>query len=343
MSVDIGQRIRQYRLLKSMTQEQLAQRLNLTPQAVSKWENGATMPDIQLLPELSVLLGVSIDALFSMTDDARFDRIESMLEDVRFLPEGEFTQAERWLRERREDSDARPRATLLLAGLYNKRAQEYHELASPLAREALRLNPECKDAHNAIFDAEGGVYQDWNCANHHRLIDHYKGVVEARPDDRRNYYWLLDLLIADRRTGEARDYLARLRRVADTYHCELYQGQIHLAECDLEAALDCFRRMRERDPENWLVWAAYADEMARLCRYDEALENYERAMPLRPKPRFVDCEESVAQIHEIRGERAGAARMHRRIVQILGEDWGVTEGEAVDAHLREIARLEGRA
>ena len=130
--------------------------------------------------------------------------------------------------------------------------------------------------------------------------------------------------------------------MADTYHCELYQGQIHLAECDLEAALDCFRRMRERDPENWLVWAAYADEMARLCRYDEALENYERAMPLRPKPRFVDCEESVAQIHEIRGERAGAARMHRRIVQILGEDWGVTEGEAVDAHLREIARLEGR-
>ena len=64
-------------------------------------------------------------------------------------------------------------------------------------------------------------------------------------------------------------------------------------------------------------------------------------MPLRARPRFVDCEESIAQIHEILGERAAAADMHRRIIGLLGEDWGVTEGEAVDAHLREIARLEG--
>ena len=43
--------------------------------------------------------------------------------------------------------------TLLLAELYNKRAAEYHELASPLARRALQLLPGRKAAHNAIFDA----------------------------------------------------------------------------------------------------------------------------------------------------------------------------------------------
>ena len=59
MKTDIGARIRSLRLQKSMTQEQLAQKLNLTPQAVSKWENGVGMPDIQLLPELSTLLGVT--------------------------------------------------------------------------------------------------------------------------------------------------------------------------------------------------------------------------------------------------------------------------------------------
>ena len=152
MQCDIGANIRRLRLARSMTQEQLAQRLNLTAQAVSKWENGVGMPDIQLLPELSVLLGTTIDGLFSMTDETRYARVEGMLEDVRFLPDDEFEQIRRWLKERRDVAGERPRATLLLAQLYNKRAEEYRELAAPLAREALRLNPEQKDAHNAVFD-----------------------------------------------------------------------------------------------------------------------------------------------------------------------------------------------
>ena len=36
----------------------------MTPQAVSKWENGASMPDISLLPKLAKIFGVSIDELF---------------------------------------------------------------------------------------------------------------------------------------------------------------------------------------------------------------------------------------------------------------------------------------
>ena len=339
---EIGANIRRLRLARSMTQEQLAQKLNLTPQAVSKWESGVGMPDIQLLPELSVLLGATIDELFSMTDEARFDRIETMLLDVRFLPEDEFRQTERWLKEKRQDEAARPRATLLLAQLYNKRADEYHDMASPLAREALRLNPEEKEAHNAVFGAEKGVFSDWYFTNHHKLIDFYKGVVAAHPGDRRNYYWLLDLLIADRRLDEAREALAKLRGVADTYHCDLYEGQIRQAACDPEGALECFRRMTEREPENWLVWASYADEMARQGLWDEALAAQEKAMPLRKKPRFVDCEESVAQLYEIKGDYAAAIRAHERIMDIMREDWGFTEGEGVDIHRREIRRLRGR-
>ena len=340
MKTDIGARIRSLRLQKSMTQEQLAQKLNLTPQAVSKWENGVGMPDIQLLPELSVLLGVTIDGLFSMTDDARFDRIKNMLEDVRFLPEAEFTQAERWLKEQREDKAARPRATLMLAQLYNKRADEYHELASPLAREALELNPEEKEAHNALFNAEKGVFQDWYWTNHHRLIDFYKAFVDAHPDDWRGYMWLIDLLIADGRTEEARACVQRMRKARDSWRCEMYLGQICRAEGDLPGAMAWFERMTEREPENWLVWADYADELAKLGRFREALENQLKAMPLRESPRYVDPEESAAQLYEILGDRESAARMRRRIMEIMREDWNVTEGEAVDVHRREIARLE---
>lgn len=63
--MNFGKKIRELRLQKTVTQEQLAAHLNLSPQAVSKWENGLTLPDIQLLPELSVYFGVTIDELSS--------------------------------------------------------------------------------------------------------------------------------------------------------------------------------------------------------------------------------------------------------------------------------------
>lgn len=61
----IGNRIAQYRKEKQMTQEELAQHLGVSPQAVSKWENDQTCPDISLLPQLAKLLGVTTDELLS--------------------------------------------------------------------------------------------------------------------------------------------------------------------------------------------------------------------------------------------------------------------------------------
>ena len=90
MNIDIGSKIKTLRLSKSMTQEQLAKALHVSAQAVSKWENGSSLPDIQLLPALSVTLGTSIDSLFSLTDESRFARIDNMLWDKRFLTQQEF-------------------------------------------------------------------------------------------------------------------------------------------------------------------------------------------------------------------------------------------------------------
>lgn len=60
----LGENIRALRLRKRLTQEQVAQKLGVTYQAVSKWENGTNTPDIALLPEIAAFFGVTIDALF---------------------------------------------------------------------------------------------------------------------------------------------------------------------------------------------------------------------------------------------------------------------------------------
>jgi two-component system chemotaxis response regulator CheY len=59
----IGEMIRQYRERKGITQKTLAEELSVTPQAVSRWENGISLPDIEVLPKLAHLLHISIDGL----------------------------------------------------------------------------------------------------------------------------------------------------------------------------------------------------------------------------------------------------------------------------------------
>ena len=61
----LGKRIANLRKSKNLKQDDLAQKLNVSPQAVSKWENDQTCPDISLLPELAKTLGVSVDTLLS--------------------------------------------------------------------------------------------------------------------------------------------------------------------------------------------------------------------------------------------------------------------------------------
>lgn len=340
-TLDFGGRIKTLRLSKSMTQEQLAQRLRVSPQAVSKWENGVTLPDIQLLPELSILLGTSIDALFSMTDDKRMERIENMLWDQRFLSREEFEAEERFLKDKCLEPDAQARATLLLAELYCKRAREYRELVSPLAGKALELLPDYeKAAHTALFEAEGGVFPDWNAVNHHRTIAFYQDFITRHPGQRRAYLWLLDLLIDDGRCPEAWKYLEKMNRLGESYHSDLYLGMILEKEGKPEKAAACWERMTQKDPDNWQSWFARADRMARRCAYAEAVALYEKALELSPRPRFTDPVNAIAQLYEIQGQYEKAIEFYQKEIEIVREDWNETQGEAIDEPLRNIARLK---
>lgn len=77
MNETIGNRIAKYRKQKGMTQEELASKLGVSSQAVSKWENDASCPDISLLPQLCRILGISADELLSgKTDEVKLVPVE---------------------------------------------------------------------------------------------------------------------------------------------------------------------------------------------------------------------------------------------------------------------------
>lgn len=64
-SATLGERIAEGRKRCGYTQETFAELLDVTPQAVSKWENDVSCPDIQLLPKISQILGVTVDELLT--------------------------------------------------------------------------------------------------------------------------------------------------------------------------------------------------------------------------------------------------------------------------------------
>lgn len=63
MEQTLGKRIMQHRKRQGLTQDQLAERLGVTAQAVSKWENDLSCPDINMLPRLAELFGTTTDQL----------------------------------------------------------------------------------------------------------------------------------------------------------------------------------------------------------------------------------------------------------------------------------------
>lgn len=77
---NIGGQIAYHRKLNAMTQEELAKHLNVSSQAVSKWEQKITSPDIMLLPELAKIFNISIDELFGIKVDTEpvFNLIENV-------------------------------------------------------------------------------------------------------------------------------------------------------------------------------------------------------------------------------------------------------------------------
>ena len=75
-----GQLITELRKEKGLTQKQLAEALNVTDKAVSKWERGLSFPDISMLEPISELLGVSIMEILAgerQPEDATLTREEA--------------------------------------------------------------------------------------------------------------------------------------------------------------------------------------------------------------------------------------------------------------------------
>lgn len=96
----LPENLKKYRILKNLTQENVAAYLGITPQSVSKWERGESYPDITYLPALANMFEISIDLLMGM-DTIRAESAQYNIHKkaVDYQRKGDYDAAEKTYRE----------------------------------------------------------------------------------------------------------------------------------------------------------------------------------------------------------------------------------------------------
>lgn len=344
--MELGKKIKQLRFKAGLTQEQLAEKLGIAPQSVSKWENAVAMPDIATLPLLAETFGVSIDDLFDLTTEQRLNRIENRMDIENELPQDVFREYEDFLKVQLPSETYQKRATELIAYLYWHRMNADAQKVSRYAREAIRRAPGEKGCQWMLQRAEGHAAWDWNIANHSKAIEFYRELVEANPNVRLAYAYLLDNLLADHRADEAEAYLKRYAALPDAnpIHAEVYRAHIALARFDAVTADRIMEELGKSNPDDSVYLFEAAQYYAGKCDYDKAIALYERSFELEPRrPRFMDELHAIADINEIRGDYRKAVETYDRIIDLLENEWGLTEETELQLAKREKARLLAKA
>ena len=82
MKLMLGANIRGLRRERHITQEQLAEKLGVSCQSVSRWENDTCYPDMELLPALARIFSVSVDRLLGVSEEDKHDKLMDLLKQV---------------------------------------------------------------------------------------------------------------------------------------------------------------------------------------------------------------------------------------------------------------------
>ncbi len=334
----IGMNIKQLRQEKHIKQETLADAIGVSAQAVSKWETGASDPDIALLPQIAGYFGVAIDELFEVPRAEHMKRIQNMIWDERRIRPETFDRTVRYLEGILKEDPKNAEALAMLAELYNHRAHSDHENASYYAERALDADPaDENNAWAAYLEANNARCGDNWLDNHFAAIRFIKTFVEKHPDLRYPKIVLAENLLGDHRLDEAEAAIASMKK-DDAYLG--YSAKLAFLKGDREEALKLWKKAADEYPNRWQATDCLGEGYLALGMYEEALDAFEKSFTMQSAPRYTDGLFARAQVHEEIGDFAGAIEDRRRIIDCLRTDYDCTDGESVDENLREIERLK---
>lgn len=254
----IARNIRALREAQSITQEQLAAALNISFQAVSKWENAVTVPDTMMLPLIAQYFGVSIDDLFRQDMKAYANNA------IRLLS----------VYEQSHNQDDFIRADAEFKKLFASGSYTLDDVRS----------------YGVLYE-----YHMYSCRD--RALEQYDKVIAQKVgDDVYNSARQQKILLLSR-IGRSQESIAQerenLRENPDDINNHIVLIAAYYFAEQYEQVLDAFDQAMLRFPEGHEMLYTYAGDACRaLQRYDEAFDYWNKALALNDD--FVDALFSTA-------------------------------------------------
>ena len=337
--MSIGTRIKTLRNKKGLSQTELADVFHVSAQAISKWENGTSSPDIGQLPSIASYFGITIDELFDYPIDLEYERIEKMIEEGKMLTNDLFTHCEDFLLNEIKRNPKNHRAISTLADLYHFHACRLNEKSAHFALEALQLKPDNKFDLSTLSNASNGHINDWNIGCHYKLIEQLKNLIQNHPTNQRTKLYLLDNLIADCRFDEANLILDE----SDLELSPFYRLWIMEKQVGFDITKSQYQKLADEYCDNWKILMEVANRYAFNCFYEDAIVFYEQAFQVSPKPRFTDELACIRFLYKSLGKNDLALEACYRELQLLKDEWNISKGELVDELKEEISQLQANS
>ncbi len=239
-----SENLKRFRLAKKMTQEQVADKLNVNPQTVSRWECGTTLPDVLTLPLLAKLYGVTVDDFYkknSVAYDNYAQRLSAVYEQSRdpedfmncrreylsLIKEGELSTEDKWT-----------------YGWIHMYMMNYcRDVAVEWYDKAVADDPEIDPVNHQIACMKR-IWMFFLLHKEEEIIAELEEKAKANPDNPRDSDYLIVALIYAEKYEEAYDY---------------------------------FTQAIKKFPDDWRMYIHGGDICKWLKKYDEALTYYDKA------------------------------------------------------------------
>lgn len=331
MELKLGTVIKRLRTERGITQEELANKMGVSYQAVSKWETNTTTPDIAIIPQLALFFGISIDALFSVDQDDYIERIGKMIRDEYSITPENFTWAERYLKGLLSEDHQNNTARALLVELYDHRENRDSLASGRLCEEGLLIEP----SNAALISKLTRIREKRNEAD--RLIKFLETLYSKNPKNN----VVMDALISTYiKYGKYDPAVKLMNSVRKREVFDLYQGDIELASGHRESAKNIWTTAASEHPNDSGLLFEIAERFNKIDDPETALKLYQQSYDAAPYPRKMDALYAQAFLYTKVNRKDKAIKMWETIIKALADDYGIKDGECVDWPNREIQKLK---
>lgn len=297
----LSENLKKFRAARGMTQEKVAAALNINAQTVSRWECGATLPDVLTLPELARLYGVTVDDFYKVHSAAY----------------GNYAQR--------------------LASLYEKTMDPEDFLRCVL--EFQKLEHDGSMSTNDKWEL-AATYHIMMCDCKEKALEWYDRVIADGPEAsehawRRSRSMKNKLLFL---LGQGKEVVHRQEErcaaAPGDQQERLFLVEAYMLAEEYEKAYEAFRAAAEAFPENWVFFIHGCNICSRLGKFDEALSCCDRAGELGTDY----CSEyyARAECYQRMGEYEKAYQTYMEAAEIYRRSGYDVEADMVEEDARRI-------